>query len=147
MNLVTELRSSGQPDLVHNRCGHPGLRTLLLLGVRRTAAWVAAVFGLVQIAGYVVADQLQTTAVTCFELLSGAAEGKLAVCALRFFYRNTLNRKLRSTGSLCVGACLIERENITISAYRIEFSEDHHEFFEQPELVTPFGLPAISFAT
>lgn len=29
-----------------------------------------------QIAGYVAADQLQTTAVTCFELLSGAGEGK-----------------------------------------------------------------------
>src|SRR5215471_15788422 len=64
------------------------------LAVRRTAAWVAAVFGFVQIAGYVVADQLKTTAVTCFELLSGAGEGKLAACALRFFYRNTLNRKI-----------------------------------------------------
>jgi len=29
-----------------------------------------------QIASYVAADQLQTTAVTCFELLSGAGEGK-----------------------------------------------------------------------
>lgn len=29
-----------------------------------------------QISGYVAADQLQTTAVTCFELLSGAGEGK-----------------------------------------------------------------------
>ena len=29
-----------------------------------------------QVAGYVATDQLQTTAVTCFELLSGAAEGK-----------------------------------------------------------------------
>jgi tRNA(fMet)-specific endonuclease VapC len=32
--------------------------------------------GATQIAGYVAADQLQTTAVTCFELLSGAGEGK-----------------------------------------------------------------------
>ena len=32
--------------------------------------------GTAQIADYVAADQLQTTAVTCFELLSGAREGK-----------------------------------------------------------------------
>ncbi len=29
-----------------------------------------------QIAGYVASDQLRTTPVTCFELLSGAGEGK-----------------------------------------------------------------------
>jgi hypothetical protein len=84
----------GNPILSTSAAAIPVWALFYFLAVRRTAAWVAAVFGFVQIAGYVVADQLQTTAVTCFELLSGGREGKLAVCALRFFYRNPLNRKI-----------------------------------------------------
>jgi predicted nucleic acid-binding protein len=50
--------------------------------------------GAAQIAGYVAADQLQTTTVTCFELLSGAGRENAAMpsagCSLRCrFYRST----------------------------------------------------------
>ena len=58
-----------------------------------------------QIAGYVAADQLQTTAVTCFELLSGAGEGKTRrghPPAARWSPRSGARPRGRRTGGLRV---------------------------------------------